>query len=254
MKTALQLWSVRNEANDDFKKTAEQIKAMGYDGVEIAGIKNYSYAQMGEILNEVGLKALSAHIRLGAAEDIETLGELKNIGIDYVAFNGMGISQESLAVTCENITRIGRKCKEHGIYLMYHNHCYEFDMINGEPGLNLVYDGVAPEFLGAEIDTCWVQCSGLDPAEYIRKNSERCPLIHLKDYRGDHNSENFTLTVLGQGELKIDSVISAAAESGTEWIIVEQDEPEKGYTPLESAEKSLYYLLNSKKYEKYFNL
>lgn len=38
MKLGIQLWSVRNEANADFKGTVEKLKAMGYEGVEIAGI------------------------------------------------------------------------------------------------------------------------------------------------------------------------------------------------------------------------
>lgn len=246
MKMALQLWSVRDEANSDFKNTARLVKDMGYEGVEIAGVKTLSYTQMGEILNDYGLKPLSAHISLAAANDEKVLEELKTVGIEYAVFNGMGIAADGISELCEKLARIGEKCREYGIYLMYHNHCYEFDKINGKPGLDLVYGGVSPKLLGAEIDTCWVQNSGINPAEYIKRHAGRCPLIHIKDYRGEHNTDSFTYTTVGNGELELEKVINAAAASGTKWLIVEQDGPESGFTPMQSAKDSAEFLLTGK--------
>ena len=39
---ALQLYSVRNELQNDFPGTLAQVKEMGYDGVELAGLCGYS--------------------------------------------------------------------------------------------------------------------------------------------------------------------------------------------------------------------
>lgn len=57
MKLGIQLWSVRNEANADFKGTVEKLKAMGYEGVEIAGISSLDYFEMAEVLKQVGITA-----------------------------------------------------------------------------------------------------------------------------------------------------------------------------------------------------
>jgi hypothetical protein len=52
----------------------------------------------------------------------------------------------------------------------------------------------------------------------------------------------FTL-MLAEFDVKTNKlVLEAAAESGAQWVIVEQDNPSMGLTPLECAEKSRNYL------------
>lgn len=43
---ALQVYSVRDFAEKDLEGTFRQIKEMGYDGVELAGLYGYSYAEV----------------------------------------------------------------------------------------------------------------------------------------------------------------------------------------------------------------
>ena len=244
MKLGIQLWSVRNEANADFKGTVEKLKAMGYEGVEIAGISSLNYFEMAEVLNSAGITAISAHIGLDEIENEEKLEGLKGLGLEYAAFNGMGISKESIPYLRDNFTRLGKICRENGIYLLYHNHDYEFAKIDEVPGLDLVYGAVNPKYLGAEIDTCWVKYAGIDPAEYIRKYKGRCPLIHIKDYNGGKKGEDFSYKAVGSGVMDVGAVINAAKAAGSEWIIVEQDSPEKGRTPMDSCKESAEFILN----------
>lgn len=244
MKLGIQLWSVRNEANADFKGTVEKLKAMGYEGVEIAGISSLNYFEMAEVLNSAGITAISAHIGLDEIENEEKLEGLKGLGLKYAAFNGMGISKESIPFLRDNFTRLGKICRENGIYLLYHNHDYEFAKIDEVPGLDLVYGAVDPKYLGAEIDTCWVKYAGIDPAEYIRKYKGRCPLIHIKDYNGGKKGEDFSYKAVGSGVMDVGAVINAAKAAGSEWIIVEQDSSEKGRTPMDSCKESAEFILN----------
>ena len=244
MKLGIQLWSVRNEANADFKGTVEKLKAMGYEGVEIAGISSLNYFEMAEVLNSAGITAISAHIGLDEIENEEKLEGLKGLGLKYAAFNGMGISKESIPFLSDNFTRLGKICRENGIYLLYHNHDYEFAKIDEVPGLDLVDGAVDPKYLGAEIDTCWVKYAGIDPAEYVRKYKGRCPLIHIKDYNGGKKGEDFSYKAVGSGVMDVGAVINAAKAAGSEWIIVEQDTPEKGRTPMDSCKESAEFILS----------
>ncbi len=43
---ALQLYSVRNEMEKDFKETQLKVKELGYDGVEFAGLFGYDAANV----------------------------------------------------------------------------------------------------------------------------------------------------------------------------------------------------------------
>ena len=241
---ALQLYSVRDAMEQDFEKTLKEVSEMGYEGVEIAGISSLNYFEMAEVLNSAGITAISAHIGLDEIENEEKLEGLKGLGLKYAAFNGMGISKESIPYLRDNFTRLGKICRENGIYLLYHNHDYEFAKIDEVPGLDLVYGAVNPKYLGAEIDTCWVKYAGIDPAEYIRKYKGRCPLIHIKDYNGGKKGEDFSYKAVGSGVMDVGAVINAAKAAGSEWIIVEQDSPEKGRTPMDSCKESAEFILN----------
>ena len=46
---AVQLYSVRDDMAADFKGTLEKVKAMGYDGVEFAGLFGKSGAEIKEM-------------------------------------------------------------------------------------------------------------------------------------------------------------------------------------------------------------
>lgn len=61
---ALQLYSVRNELQKDFPGTLAQVKEMGYDGVELAGLCGYSPEQVKKMCEEAGLVPISAHVPL----------------------------------------------------------------------------------------------------------------------------------------------------------------------------------------------
>ena len=84
---AVQVYSVRDDAERDFKGTMQKIKDMGYDGVELAGLYGMKPAEVKAILEEVGLVPLSAHVPFQELEaDIEgTVAQYKEIGMQYIA-------------------------------------------------------------------------------------------------------------------------------------------------------------------------
>ena len=61
---AVQLYSVRTEANADLRGTLTKIKEMGYDGVEFAGLYGYTPADIRALCDELGLVPISAHVPL----------------------------------------------------------------------------------------------------------------------------------------------------------------------------------------------
>ena len=59
---AIQVYSVRDDAKADLRGTLEQIKKMGYDGVEFAGLYGYAPADIKAMCAEIGLTPISAHV------------------------------------------------------------------------------------------------------------------------------------------------------------------------------------------------
>ncbi|MBQ7381335.1 MAG: hypothetical protein IJW69_04575 [Clostridia bacterium] len=87
-------------------------------------------------------------------------------------------------------------------------------------------------------------------------------MVHLKDYFGE-KSENmyeligikseaaarplddlkaFEYRPVGSGLQDFPAILDASKDAGAEWIVVEQDNPSMGLTPMECIEKSREYL------------
>jgi sugar phosphate isomerase/epimerase len=115
---------------------------------------------------------------------------------------------------------MGEKCMAKGVQFGYHNHEHEFEKFDGEYGLDIIYRNSDPRMVFAEIDTYWAEHAGVDPVEYIKKYSGRCPLIHLKDMEA--GEEKFFAEV-GNGIMDMKGIVKAAKAAGAKWLIVEQD-------------------------------
>ena len=63
MKTAIQLYTLRNEAKKDLEGVLKTVSDAGYDGVELAGLYGLNGDQMKALLDKYGLRAISAHIK-----------------------------------------------------------------------------------------------------------------------------------------------------------------------------------------------
>ena len=86
-------------------------------------------------------------------------------------------------------------------------------------------------------------CSGC--VVFCFNDKGRCPIVHLKDYNGKEKGNGFSYKSAGSGVVDIKGVIEAAKAADTEWLIVEQDDPEEGKTPMQCAEESAIYVLKN---------
>ena len=261
---AVQVYSVREDAKADLRGTLEKIKEMGYDGVEFAGLYNNTPEDIKKMCEEIGLTPISAHVpyidMMGAPKGI--LAKYATIGCKYVAVPYLTPDYRPGTVcfseVIENIKLLGKVAKEMGMQLLYHNHDFEFMKLDGKYALDILYDEVPAEYLQTELDTCWVNVGGEVPAEYIAKYNGRCPVVHLKDFYGEKSENmyeligikteapkrpsNFELRPVGSGIQDFPAILKAAEAAGTEWVVVEQDHPSMGLTPMESIKKSREYL------------
>ena len=268
----LQLYTVRDDMAKDFKGTLQQVKALGYDGVEFAGLFGQNPADIKAWCAELGLNPISAHVPLAEMlEDIDkVIADYKTIGCEYIVVPYVTEERrpggELFKQMVEEIRAIGAKCKEAGLVLLYHNHDFEFQKTEtGEIGLDYLYANVPADLLQTELDQCWLKYAGQDPVAYLEKYSGRSPIVHLKDYyaSGEQKEDPYALIGLNEGEKKenkafefrplgygvqdIPSIIEASKKAGSKWFIVEQDQPSLGKTPMECAGMSMEYLKSLKK-------
>lgn len=264
---ALQLYTVREQLEKDFEGTIRAVREMGYDGVEFAGLYGRSPEDIQKITVENGLIPISAHVPLddllkdtkGTIDAYQTIG-CKYLAIPYVTEERRP-GAPKFEETIEESKKIGKAAKDAGIQLLYHNHDFEFVKVDGEYGLDVLYAKTCPCCLATEIDTCWVNVAGLNPAEYVRKYTGRAPVVHLKDFfisgklpshlyaligieeeNAAEEKGSFEFRPVGHGMQDIPAILAASIDAGAEWVVVEQDEPSQGNDRMASARMSREYL------------
>ena len=260
---AVQVYSVRNDANNDLRATLEQIKKIGYDGVEFAGLYDNSPEDIKKMCEEIGLVPVSAHVPyVKMVENPDILKDYATIGCKYVAVPYLTEEYrpgtDKFPEVVKNVAIIGAAAKKLGLQLLYHNHDFEFLKIDGKYALDILYDEVPADLLQTELDMCWVNVGGENPSEYLLKYTGRSPVVHLKDFVGEKSknmyeligiekkpeadAQKFEFRPVGYGKQDFPSILKAAEKAGASWVVVEQDKASMDLTPMECAEKSRAYL------------
>lgn len=263
-KTALQLYSVREEMKQDFKATLQKVKEMGYEGVEFAGLFGHSAKEVKEMCKELGLVPVSAHVPYAELlKGDETFQTYAEIGCRFIVIPWVGgechAGGEKNEEFIAHVKWFGELANKYGMRLCYHNHDFEFEKFEGAYKLDLLYKAVSGDLLETQLDTCWVNVGGVNPAEYIRKYADRVTIVHLKDFVGAKSENmygligkaeedkkkaegNFEFRPVGGGLQNMPEILKASEEVGAEWVVVEQDQPCPGRTPVECAQESIRYL------------
>ena len=262
---AIQLYSVRDDMEKDFEGTVKKIKELGYEGVEFAGLFGKSGSEVKALCDDLGLVPVSAHVPYYdmLENPAEVLKDYKDLGCKYVVVPYLTEEcrpgTDGWDDTVKGIRKIGEAAKKMGIQLLYHNHDFEFLKIDGKYALDILYDTVPADLLQTEIDTCWVNVGGEEPAAYVEKYTGRAPIVHLKDFSGSkgngplykligieeeaqETTSTFEFRPVGSGVQDWKKIIASAEKAGAEWVIVEQDDPSMSKTPMECAEMSINYL------------
>ncbi|OPJ63249.1 sugar phosphate isomerase/epimerase family protein [Clostridium oryzae] len=220
----LQLFSIKDETAKDFAGTLKKVAEIGYEGVEFAGYGGLKSHELKAVMQDLNLKACGSHVGLNElVNDLAAVIDYNlEIGNPYIICPWSELNNikecEELAL---KLNTIGEKCKKEGLILGYHNHNHEFKQINSKYLLDILYEETKSEYVKAEIDTYWVEYSGVNAIEYMKKYTGRVELVHMKDMEivnGEKRS-----TEIGNGIIDIKAIAAEAENIGVKWLIVEQE-------------------------------
>ena len=266
----IQLYGVRNAMAEDFEGTIKAVAEMGYEYVEFAGYYGKTSEEIKAILDKYNLKCISVHQRLEFFnEDPQgAVDFLKGFGVEFVVVPWMETTSLAGYPEWENTKKdFVEKADlfaKNGMMLGYHNHDFEFAIVNGKYVHDYIFEAVAEDKIVPEIDTCWVKYAGEEPCRYLEKYADDLDVVHLKDFvckefaggpvyalidnsgkenKTQKNQEDneFRFKHLGGGLQDFEEILSAVKKTNAEYVIVEQD---KWYDDdsLELARKSREYL------------
>lgn len=230
-----------NRAEVDLPGFLAETAEIGYTGVEgTVAFYETPIEDVKALLAQYRLACPIMHVHYPHFTDQAMLEKhiafLKAVGGKYLCCSGVapGEGIEQFTEAAKTFTKAGELCRQNGLMMCYHNHASEFRTYDGKVGIHTLYAETDPDLLKACVDVYWVHIGGEKPAEFIRRYSDRIPILHFKDGRPHEFTE------LGRGEVDLPAALEAARTTPADWIIYEQDETKM--TPRESSTISLQYL------------
>ena len=245
-------------ADDGMLPVLERIAGLGYTSVEVSQIptNEENVSALETARTELGIETAALSVAL--QKSVVATGDALDVDFDKIvndcrrldcSYLRIGMMPFPAMVSKPAVEEFARQCEEasqrllaEGVQLAYHNHHVDYSKHDGETLFDIVRR-LAPS-LHFEIDVHGVQRGGKNPVDELRAFAGQVELVHLKDYRigllpesalellkaGDRAgfTREFAGLVqfaeVGAGTLDFGAIIPAALASGTQHLLVEQDE------------------------------
>ena len=221
--TGLELYSLRVQFKADLTGTLDKVKALGFVEVETSGTYGQTPEKFHDLLEERGLKAISAHFQYGdLVKNVdEAVAAAQKLKVTYVAVPGFPhkaslANEDEVRRAAADFNHWGEVFKRAGIQFTYHPHGFEFGhREDGSTMFDLLAQETNPELVNFEMDVWWVVQPGQDPVKLLRKYPTRFLLMHLKEGN----------LALGTGRIDWPAVLTAAAAVGVKHYFIEDESP-----------------------------
>jgi sugar phosphate isomerase/epimerase len=240
---SVQLYSLREQAKTDFVDVLTRVGAMGFVGVELAGLNGLTTAQFSKVIADAGLVVSSGHVGNLTTDALHAaLDELQEVGCNraVAAFLPPTTFEDLDAIKhgADVLNAANARAASRGMRFGYHNHWWEFEtMVDDKRAWDHLIDMLDPG-LFIELDLYWAKVGGADPIQVIGKLGDRLKYLHVKD--GPADDPDKPMVAVGSGSIDIKSVLNAAT---VDWHVVELDRCETDM--FEAIELSHKYLTSN---------
>ena len=235
MQIGAQLYTVyeHTQTLEGFEAALKKVADMGYKSVQVSGTCAYDPYWLRDMLQKYDLTCALTHIGL---KDIEENTE--KVVRDHEVFGcrhiGLGAMPNKLRSSFEGYEEFKKtflpaavRMRDLGAKLLYHNHWFEFDDLNGKNAIQRMFEDFPEDALDFTLDLGWAAFGGADVVKLIEQLTGRLSRIHLKDYAdlpedGSIDTPAY-LRPIYEGKLDYDAYIKALEKAGCEYALVEQD-------------------------------
>lgn len=253
----IQLYTVGADLQKNVPRTLEQIRAIGYTEVETAGFAGLTGKQFSEQLKKAGLNCHSAHLQLELSNLSQDFDDAHAIGAHFVVCSGQFPGSSGPKATlddykkmAERLNTIAQKAKQNNLQYAYHNHNFEFRVLeNHKIGYDVLLEETDPALVDFELDCGWMVAAEYSPVQYFQKYPHRYKMLHIKDFvAGSKVSTSLEKglrpqgTELGRGHIDYKPILTAAAGIGINHYFVEQEPPFLDMPALAAAKVDYNYL------------
>lgn len=263
------------KSENQVRETLAAIQAAGYDSIELCGFMLHPMGFMIRMLTKAagmpvgsggnldwerlvkdsGLGVVSIHQDLGSIERDPTAvtEEARKFGTDKVVITGMYRFDYGDEATVHDLAKrlndAGKKLKDNGIQLLYHNHNCELRRVNAtQCAYDLLLEETDSSYVNFEFDSYWFTEGGADAKLWMKRLGSRMKLWHIND-RGTRLTGPAMTPILktdsmelGTGNMDLDGLTAIAKENGIEAVILESHRNWIDKSPVKSLQVSAAYL------------
>ncbi|MCX6622619.1 MAG: sugar phosphate isomerase/epimerase, partial [Acidobacteria bacterium] len=248
----LQAYTLRNELPGHVPEILAAVAKMGYGEIEIADpFYGVEAKDLAPILKKLKLTAPSGHFGSAQKKDDwqRQMEHAKLLGVRYMVTGFPSEWRDTLdgwKRGGELLNQAGEQCRKNGMMAAYHNHHFEYKVVEGVVAYDQLLKSTDPKLVSMELDTFWTTFAGKDPVEYFEKYPGRFHLLHIKDLKKGYppstggKIEGNPFLEVGQGIMDWKRIFGAARKAGVKHYFVEQDRCDR--PPIESIRMSAAYL------------
>jgi len=208
----IQLWSVRQQMNQDVQGTLKGLADCGYLAIEGVGYNNSMYFntninEFDKMVKDLGMQITSSHLSTRFTPETlnesldwwkDTADKHKAIGCNTMVIpslpsqRGVPREVEWLEPICEYINKVNEIAKEREMRAGFHNHAADqVKMQNGKVVLDYLIENTDPSFF-IQLDnhnmvykivdnSLVVNPEGRNPIEFLHTYKSRIKVLHVKD-------------------------------------------------------------------------
>jgi sugar phosphate isomerase/epimerase len=231
-----QTYPIREMLGKDFPGTLKIMADMGYRQLEMCFPKTYerigfgplatlTNAELKSIIADSGLTCKSSHFGSADFTDEARLNDsikfAHDLGIKQVICSTFWLPKTATLndylVAADNLNKGAEKVKSAGLQAGFHNHSFEFVMLDGQ----LIYDALMqrfdPNLVKMQFQTEVINL-GFKAADYFKKYPGRFFSAHLSDWTQEKKA-----VPIGQGIIDWNEFFAAASTGGVDNFFVEMN-------------------------------
>ncbi|MEP6684360.1 MAG: TIM barrel protein, partial [Parafilimonas sp.] len=202
----------------------ELCSPQGYKDIGFGFLVDMKPSDIRKTINDAGMQCLSCHFGAAEFEDDKidnTIQFAKDIGLSQMICSTFWLPKTATLndylTSADKLNKAAEKIKAAGMQTGFHNHEFEFAMLEGE----LIYDALMkafnPDLVKMQFQTEVINL-GYKAADYFKKYPGRFISSHLSDWTTDKKE-----VPVGQGVIDWKEFFAAAKTGGVKNFFVEMD-------------------------------
>jgi sugar phosphate isomerase/epimerase len=232
-----QTWPVRNMIAKDFPGTLKQLRAAGFQSIEMCspvgysdsgfgGLRKYSGKELKAITQDAGLACVSSHFSLDELRKDQDgrIAWAKDMGMTQMLVASLGgpknPSMDDVKRAAAEYEKIGERAAAAGIVQGLHNEDFECTTVDGQRTYDLLFKLLDPKAVRFQFQVSTI-AEGFDAAEYFTKYPGRFISMHVQGW----SAKTRSIVPVGQGTLDWQKIFAAAKTGGIKNYFVEMDLP-----------------------------